>query len=218
MRTKTLLLTAALSVAAAATSMAQAVYSVNIVGYVNKTLNPGYTMICNPFVVADSKVSTLIPVAPSGTTIYNFNGSFVGTQFDDLAGAWTDPNLPLNLGSGFFVQNVSGAPFTITFVGEVLTGTINNPPSVSGYQILSSKVPQAGTLGALGLVPGDGDQVLRFDNAGNTFVGYSYDGLGGQWVSAAPVDPVNGPSIDVGESFFYNNLASSATWTRVFNP
>src|SRR5688500_4600203 len=47
MRTKTLLLTAALSAAGIATSMAQ-VYSVNAVGYVNTQLVPGFSLVSNP--------------------------------------------------------------------------------------------------------------------------------------------------------------------------
>ena len=47
MRTKTLLLTAALSAAGIATSMAQ-VYSANAVGYVNKLIPTGFSMIANP--------------------------------------------------------------------------------------------------------------------------------------------------------------------------
>ena len=47
MRTKTLLLTAALSAAGIASSMAQ-VYSVNAVGYVNTPLVTGFNLISNP--------------------------------------------------------------------------------------------------------------------------------------------------------------------------
>ena len=47
MRTKTLLLTAVLGIASAASSMAQAVYSVNVVGYVNLTLKRGFNAVAN---------------------------------------------------------------------------------------------------------------------------------------------------------------------------
>jgi hypothetical protein len=85
----------------------------------------------------------------------------------------------------------------------------------AGYSIVSSKVPQGATVKALGVTPGDGDQVLRFDNAANNFVGFLYDDLGGSWVGTG-VDPVNGPAIAVGEAFFYNNVAGTATFTRNF--
>ena len=47
MRTKALLLGAAVGAIGLATSMAQ-VYSVNIVGYVNTTIPTGFSIICNP--------------------------------------------------------------------------------------------------------------------------------------------------------------------------
>ena len=47
MRTKALLLTAALGLASVATSMAQAVYSVNVVGYINLTMKPGFNLVAN---------------------------------------------------------------------------------------------------------------------------------------------------------------------------
>src|SRR5688500_15579957 len=87
MRTKTLLLTAALSAAGIATSMAQApVYSVNAVGYVNTPLVPGYNLISNPL---DNKTGNDIQnlfkngiqggVFPLGSTIYYY---VPGTGFD----------------------------------------------------------------------------------------------------------------------------------------
>jgi hypothetical protein len=219
MRTKTLLLTAALTVAAAATSMAQAVYSVNIVGYVNKVINPGYTLIAQPFkdgAGIDTTVNTVLASVPDGTTIYTFaGGGFSSNVKDEFGGGWGNPNQTLDLGSGFFINNVSGAPFTVTFVGEVATGTLNNPLP-AGYSLRSSKVPQGGTVAALGVVAGLGDSIYRFANGG--FVSYVNDEFGGGWGSSQPVDPVNGPTIDVAEAFFYNNVAGTATFTRTFNP
>src|SRR3954468_1352288 len=62
MRTKTLLLTAALAAAGAASAMAQNVYSVNAVGYVNKSVVHGYSIVANPFVVANESLDALMPV------------------------------------------------------------------------------------------------------------------------------------------------------------
>jgi hypothetical protein len=71
MRTKTLLLTAALSAAGVATSMAQ-VYSVNAVGYVNTQLVPGLNLISNPLEAADNKIKTLLTGVPVNTQVYRF--------------------------------------------------------------------------------------------------------------------------------------------------
>jgi len=212
MRTKTLLLTAALSVAGIATSMAQ-VYSVNAVGYVNKQIPVGYTLIANPFNVADAKVSTLLASVPLGSAVFTFaNGNFVGNFLDEFGSGWTNPNATLDLGAGFFLNNV-GAAFTLTFVGEVAQGTLVNALP-AGYSLKSSKVPQQATVADLGLVAGLGDSIYKFAN-GN-FVGYFNDEFGSGWSSSAAVDAVKGPVIDVAESFFYNNAANTATWSRNF--
>jgi hypothetical protein len=224
MRTKTLLLTAALGITSAATSMAQtAVYSVNYVGYVNTICNPGFSLICNPLTATDNSVASVLASVPNGAVIFTFaGGNFAGNERDLFTGDWSNPGQQLLPGSGFFINNNTdpAAPFTITFVGEGGQGTLNNAP-VTGFSILSSKVPQAGTVGALGLVPGLGNIIFRFDNAIGNFVGYEHDLFGGGW-GPPPVDPVNGPAIGVGEAFFYNNNTDPAdppaTWTRNFNP
>jgi hypothetical protein len=225
MRTKTLLLTAALGIAGAASSMAQ-VYSVNYVGYVNTVCNPGFSLIANPLTAADNSVGTLLATVPLGTVIFTFSGgNFHGNELDLFGSGWTDPSQQLLPGGGFFINNNQSpaAPFTITFVGEGGQGTLVNTPG-AGFSILSCKVPQAGTVKALGLQAAKGNVIFRFDNAINNFVGYENDlfGDGNSWTSSAPVDAVNGPAVGVGEAFFYNNNDTDAgnqpTWTRNFNP
>jgi hypothetical protein len=54
MRTKTLLLTAALAVAGLSSASAQ-VYSVNAVGYINLSLPKGFSMICNQLKASPDK-------------------------------------------------------------------------------------------------------------------------------------------------------------------
>jgi hypothetical protein len=192
--------------------MAQ-VYSVNAVGYVNKQVPSGYSLLANPFNVADAKVSTLLASVPLGSAVFTFaNGNFVGNFLDEFGLGWTDPNAPLNLGEGFFLNN-AGAPFTLTFVGEVAQGTLVNALP-AGYSLKASKVPQEATVADLGLNAGLGDSIFRFVN-GN-FAGYFNDEFGLGWGSSLPVDPVEGPVIGVAEGFFYNNAAGTATWSRNF--
>jgi len=82
-----------------------------------------------------------------------------------------------------------------------------------GYSLVGSKVPQAGFVEDLGVNPGLGDQVLRFSNGG--FVTYANDEFDNTWNNGA--DPAKGPSIAVGEGFFYRNLAGTATFIRNFS-
>jgi hypothetical protein len=76
MRTKTLLLTAALSAAGVATSMAQgAVYSVNAVGYVNTPLVAGFNLVSNPLnntAANGNTIESLFAGVPDGTQVYKF--------------------------------------------------------------------------------------------------------------------------------------------------
>ena len=75
MRTKTLLLTAALTAAGVATSMAQ-VYSVNMVGYINQSIPQGFSMIANQLNASpDNKVTTLLPAPPASTSVFKFNAA-----------------------------------------------------------------------------------------------------------------------------------------------
>jgi hypothetical protein len=219
MRTKTLLLTAALSAAGIATSMAQ-VYSVNAVGYVNVPIaGNGFTMAANQFTASSYAISNVIPSAPLGSTVFVFvGGNYQTTDFNEFTSAWDNPNLQLPLGLGFFINNPQAAT-TLTMVGEVPQGTLNNPIS-SGFSIRSSIVPQAGTTGALGLVPGPGDVIFKFNSATQGYQQATFDEFGGTWIANSPglvVDPVNGPSVAVGEAFFYNSVANTATWSRTFS-
>src|SRR5258707_9446070 len=75
MKTKTLLLTAALAAAGAASAMAQNVYSVNAVGYINKSVQSGFSLLSNPFVVSNESLDALMPTPPEGTTVYKLVGT-----------------------------------------------------------------------------------------------------------------------------------------------
>src|SRR5688500_5525594 len=99
MRTKTLLLTAALCAAGAATSMAQ-VYSVNMVGYINQSIPAGFSMIANQLNNSpDNRIATLFPAPADGTRIYKFDGTgFIIMDYVD--GQWSAQALTETLGPG----------------------------------------------------------------------------------------------------------------------
>src|SRR5437773_7277283 len=158
MRTKTLLLTAALAMGGVASSMAQ-VYSQNVVGYVNLTISNTFTMIANPLngPGGSNTLGTILPNAPAGAGIYKFNGTTFENKvtFGTPATGWiggvagAGNGTVLAPGQGAFIQ-ISGAtpaaPSTITFVGEVRDGStsITIP---AGFSIASSVLPVAAPLG-----------------------------------------------------------------------
>lgn len=208
MRTKTLLLTAALSAAGVASTMAQ-VYSVNAVGYVNVRVAAGpnkFQIIANPLKAADNKVSALLPDVPEETTIYKWNGNgYTATSFS--FGAWSDPNVELKPGEAAFIQNPSAQELTLTFVGEVSTGTLTTALA-QGFNMISSQVPQTGKLQTdLGYTPADEDTVYQFTPATQQYAASAF--TFGAW------DPSE-PTIAVGEGFFLQKQAAGS-WTRTFS-
>src|ERR1041385_7866265 len=112
MRTKTLLLTAVLTAAGAASSFAQVVYSQNAVGYVTLTLKPGFQLVANPLNNTSANgntVSNLFAACPDGTTVYAYDnaaGKFNGNGKD--FGEWANPNATLSPGEGAFVLLPAG--------------------------------------------------------------------------------------------------------------
>jgi len=220
MRTKILLLTAALSAAGVANSMAQGtVFSVNAVGYVNVDVPPKFSMIANPLDTTNNTVSALFPnTLPDGTTIYKFSGGTYAINSLSF-GEWADPAMTLNPGEGAFIRNPGTTSFKVTFVGEVLQGVLSNAIP-AGFSIRASKVPQAGKLGTgasplpageLGFPAGEGDQVYTFNSATQL---YRTDAFSfGEWGGDSGA---GGPALNVAEAFFVNKLVAS-NWVRTFS-
>lgn len=214
MRTKTLILTAVLGVVGAATASAQ-VYSVNTVGYVNVNLCPKFNLVANPL---DNKtgnnVGNLFGTSlPDGSTIFKYNcppGSYENSNtYDSTFGGWGDAAQTLAPGVGFWLYLDGGAAKTVTFVGDVMQGTLTTD-LCKGFNLVGSKVPQAGALqAALGYTPADGDIIFQWDCTNQKYKdSSSYDSTFGGW---SPADPM----IAVAEGFWVYKEAASA-WTRTF--
>jgi len=168
MRTKTILLTAALVAAGVATSMAQSsnVYSLNVVGYVNVPIFTGFQILVNPLDDGAGNILTNVighgdttgSSLPDSSLLYPWNipghkyGSiqeYIGTY------GWFDPNSPDGVtitntippGAGFFLYSPS--PTNITFVGSVVQGTTTNNLT-AGFTLTGSTFPVSEPLGVLG--------------------------------------------------------------------
>src|SRR5260370_42625696 len=74
MRTKALLCAAALA-AGAVTSMAQSnVYSLNVVGYVNKSFQNGFfTLVCNPLDDGTNTLGSILQNPPDNTQVFRWS-------------------------------------------------------------------------------------------------------------------------------------------------
>ncbi len=165
MRTKTLVLTAAISAAALATSMAQ-VFSVNAVGYVKVTVPTGkLLLLANPLNQPNNDLNIILPLKDDGSqdgfTIYRFDPTTqayhnaIGWAGNGagMGGVWltadSDPNATvINPGEGFFAYNITAGDVDLTFVGEVMQGNLSNPiPGNGAFSIRASQVPQSSNLG-----------------------------------------------------------------------
>jgi hypothetical protein len=206
MRTKTLLLTAALGAVGLTSATAQQVFSVNAVGFVNVVVPAGFSMIANPLNAPTNTIPALFAGVPDGTTIYKFDGTSYSLNTLDL-GEWGLPTQTLLPGEGAFIRNPGTAPFTVTFVGEVMQGSLSNPLPAN-FSIKSSQVPQAGAVATLlGFPAADGDTIYQFVSAQQAYVIHTLDL--GEWSGGEP-------NIAVGESFFSKKVAAG-NWTRTFS-
>jgi hypothetical protein len=216
MRTKTLLLTAALCAAGIATSMAQAVYSVNAVGYVNTSLGAGYNLISNPLdnkATGGNQVKNLFASLPAGSQVFVFDGTkYALASVDDFTGEITGEAATKEVtpGNGVFV--FVPAATTVTFVGEVPAGNLSNIVP-KGFSIKASQVPQAGKVQTdLGFPADEGDQVFVFNTATGKYTTYGFsfgawDNGSGQAVE---------PTLDVGQAAFFR-VDTQHDWKRSFD-
>lgn len=221
MRTKTLVLTAVLSAATVVATVAQSVYSVNAVGFVNKTVGAGqFALLANPLDLGGTNtLLTVLPDVPNNTAVYKWKND--SSTYDVLtkrsATLWTGApsgnNTTLNLGEGFFIKNVGAADFTITFVGEVKQGTAITTPFPAGFGLIASQVPQAGKVQTdLGL-PAQVNDVVYVWNAVTQGYKIFTKRSATLWTG---VTGETEPAVGVAEGFFLK-AGTAGTWTRSFS-
>jgi hypothetical protein len=215
MRTKTVLLTALLGAASIASSVAQTVYSVNAVGYVNVSVPAGsFALLANPLNQPTNTLTAVLPDVPANTIVYVFNKT--SGQFDSFtkrAASWSGTGastVTLDPGVGFFLKNAASTNLNITFVGEVPQSTDTAPLTVTlaaGFNLVGSVVPQSGKLEADLKYPAvNGDVLYRYNGTGyDSFTRRAATWTGGE------TDPL----INVAQGFWLNAKTGGA-WTRTF--
>jgi len=200
-----------LGLVVAATVSAQ-VYSVNVVGYVNCELKPGFNLIANPLDnknTGDNTVGNLFGTGlPDGSCVYKYvcPAYKPANCYSTLFG-WDDATMTLAPGEGAFVYIPGTASVTVTFVGDVKQGQLTTD-LCKGFNMVSSQVPQAGKLQAdLGYTPADGDAIYKHNKGAGYAATVTFSTLFG-W------DPAD-PDIAVAEAFWaYRETAGS--WARSF--
>lgn len=203
------LLCAAICAAGLVSAVAQNVYSLNVVGYHNVTI-PANTlvMMANQLNTTNNTIASLLPGGPPGATLYKYSGGYTAYVFDDLDNVWTpDGNATLNPGEGAFFRSPTAT--TLTFVGEVMQGSLTNTTPINVQVMRSSMVPQAGGITSVLGLPGEGgDTVYKY--AGG-YTAYVFDDLDLIWTP-------NEPAMAVGEAFFLKKASTStqSLWVRNF--
>jgi len=211
MKTKSLLLTALLTAAGSSGLMAQ-VYSLNIVGYVNQVIPAGFSIIGCPLVNSpDNKLTTIFANAPENSVVYKWNNAQNRYYIDDVfLGSWEGDDLNMTLNPGEAIWFKSPSAFTNTLVGQVQLSSTN--AVYHGFNIVSSVVPQGGTLDSLGYVGQEDDVVYQWNNAQGRY--YINDVFLGSW------EGDNGgavPTVAVGEGFWVKNSGALHNCVRNFS-
>ena len=146
MRTKTVLMSAFCGLISVAAVNAQSVYSVNAVGYVNTTFAANsFKMFTNPL-NGSNTLATLFPnltdadqgcmiyqwvPASSGYATYVYLGLATGWLNNDTAADANSVTLTPGQGAWFYAVNNT----TVTFVGQVVQGSLSNPIAQGWTQI-----------------------------------------------------------------------------------
>lgn len=240
MRTKVLLCAAALA-ASLASSMAQNVYSLNIVGYYNVPVGLNqWVLIANQLNTTNNTLNALTAInfnpaglpsgSPSenfdGSTLLKYNGGYIGYDYDGydtqpsgVEGYWEQNGVQvplngatLNPGEGCFFQ--SRVATTLTFVGTVLEGSLTNTiPLNNVYAVRSSIVPQSGAVTSVLGVPAEDSDLCFIYNSGWT--GYDYDGFDTLPNGHLGYWELNGtpnePAPAVGSAFFYQKASGNVS-------
>lgn len=181
------------------------------VGYINVTCNPGFNLVGMQLTPSVNTLEAIIPNPPPGTQLFKYSGgTYTLATFDEFDLNWgAQATLPLDLGGGFWLNVPPGSPTTITFVGEVPQGSLSTA-TPQGFNLVSSKVPQAGPVDTLGLTAGPGDQIYRFANPGGYSL-FTFDEFDLVWQPSTP-------SVNVGEAFWLVRAPGSpASWQRTFS-
>jgi hypothetical protein len=227
MRTKTLLAAAAFIAAGVASSMAQSVYSLNVVGYVNVPVagNNKLTLVSDPFVHTDGNYNITNTVVMPDNAIDAQIFRWAGTAWDNTVPQYYGtvdkwiPDFTIAHGNSFFIQTAPGSPdTTVTFVGEVATGVTSSNSFPVGLSVSASKVPVAerqpgGTVGV------EDDVIYTWNSTAQAWDNVVWIYIGGfGWDNGSGIEATtNGPSLGVGSGFVYQNLhASPVPWNRNF--
>ena len=201
------------------TSVAQNVYSLNVVGYVNVSLQANKSSFLSiPLVPNGGNFnitnSIVLDASQDGATLF----AWAGTGWDPNAPGWVAgfgwfPDMVVSNGVAFFLA--SKANSTLTFVGDVPQGTLSYNIK-AGLSTLANKVPVAANFpGAT--IGHDGDTMFTWVQSSQAWNPNSAAYVGGYgWYSSDPLITTNGPMLNPAEGAFYVNTGTAIPFTQNF--
>jgi hypothetical protein len=173
----------------------------SIGGYIKLNLRPGWSLLARQLFDGEGIVGSSFKDGPPGMTV--LVGDTTGWRVSNRLDGWSEPDLPLQLGTAAFVFNPNTNGLSVTFTGEIRSGTtiIEIP---AGRSLISSVIPQQMVPGPdFGLSLEPGSIVRRW--TGEDFIAHPFQpGWGG-----------NPPVVLVGEGFVLD-VPNALTWGRTF--
>jgi hypothetical protein len=173
----------------------------NIGGYIKLNLRPGWSLLARQLFDGEGIVGSSFKDGPPGMTV--LVGDTTGWRVSNQLDGWSEPDLPLQPGTAAFVFNPNTNGLSVTFTGEIRSGTtiIEIP---AGRSLVSSVIPQQMVPGPdFGLSLEPGSIVRRW--TGEDFIAHPFQpGWGG-----------NPPVVLVGEGFVLD-VPNALTWGRTF--
>jgi hypothetical protein len=228
MKTKTLLIAAA-TLAVGVIGSQAAVYSANVVGYVNIVVSNGYNAINIPVdydgTGTNNQVVNIIGTnVPNGTTISTWNSSLAtfnsantfGPTSKNATPHWTTPTAVYNPGQGLFINNPSNFPVSVTIVGTVLQGGLtNNYITQAGFSLVGNQFPVAGGITTTyGYTPKNGDTFSAWNQGLGTFS--SANTYGPTSKNATPHWTSGEPQLSVAQGAFISTTNQHPVWGTNF--
>ena len=187
-----------------------AVYSQNIVGYVNQVIPNNYVLLNNPLDNGTNDLNSLLGTLPNKSTALVWNGSsFAGSNKGGTPSVWT-PDLVVPVGTGFFVKLNTGST-TNTFVGTVIpaSGASNTNALPASYALVGSSLPIGTDLNdtnnaGLGLSALPNKSTILVWN-GSSYIGSNKGGSPSVWTPDL--------QIGVGQGFFIQSKTAT-NWVQ----
>ncbi len=216
-----MLLSALLGTLGSVSLMAQStnVYSLNAVGYINVTVQPGFNIVSCPLIASpDNTINTLLTNSTGQFKKWQFWAFNAGTYTEDLgtgAGWSLGGTETLSPGQAGWLYNPSNTAVTVTFVGTVPSGSLTNTLLANSFNLVSSILPTSGDIVTNTLMSFNTqvkkDQVWTYTPGATTpYTEYVATATG--W---SPSDPIQA---NVGGGFWYlNNTNVANHWVENFS-